>query len=791
MKIPNNFDDINEWADFWRDEIGVNVIPAVSRGKIPVVKWKEFQDKPIPRETHDQWKNQGLFDNGMAIILGRVWHRADRLDYYLVCIDADNALAIQELFTRNGKHLPIEQFANRTIVELHKDNPNRLHFYVYTVGKQLRNKSSDVGHLDPGVDPDSVPCFEVKASSGLLSFPCPGIHKDGFPIEIIGTLEPVVLSNTATIDDMQNHIDSVCRKYGLFSGSDGNKIPISELFKDDAVIYEGHNRHEALLRVIESLIKRTAGVLPLDQIKQFSGDWNNKHCNPPLDDREFNKQWKSATDFMAKNNSVSESEGSGSSSKKNRGFSENLNESDVDYEDRLIAEYHLKTLSDTQEIYYYNNSNGIFVPNGESILMMRIESDLGRDDPNDPESTRLSNHDFNERIGHIKRRTQTSRASLNPNIEWLATTDCMINLKTEETQPFNPKFMCTTQIPVYYNQGYPTGKFADFFRLVEGDTSKITKFLNDIMSPRDVNQFLDFLAYCLWRDYPHNYWMLLHGAGFNGKSILLNLIERFLGKDNASGETLDRLLHRDFSIANLFGKMVNVDADVSADMILDNTGIIKKLTGNDLHPGEFKHKTPFKFRNYAKLIFSCNRIPKNTDDTTAFFRRLIIINFTQQFLGEKEDPHIIDKISTQEELTALLHKLIPRLRRILRDGFKKLTDEVLTENYDKYTLGSDPVKYFCEKALELDPQSRVPKLEMYEHYDRFCKAKGLTIESSTLLSMKLTRDMRLESGKTRVQGESVRYWRGVRLVGWEEREREEQDTIGDYSSFDEAVRAAP
>ena len=182
--------DFNEWADFWRYNLGVNVIPANSRRKRPLVNWKEFQDKPIPEGLHNQWKNHSSFDNGIAIILGKVWHRNDRQDYYLNCIDVDNLKAIQELFTRNGKATTIEEFSKKTIIEQHRDNPNRLHLYVYTVGIPLRNKSSDVGRLSDNVDPDTIPAFEVKASSHLLSFCCPGIHKDGHKVEIIGTREP-------------------------------------------------------------------------------------------------------------------------------------------------------------------------------------------------------------------------------------------------------------------------------------------------------------------------------------------------------------------------------------------------------------------------------------------------------------------------------------------------------------------------------------------------------------------------------------------------------------------------
>lgn len=121
--------------------------------------------------------------------------------------------------------------------------------------------------------------------------------------------------------------------------------------------------------------------------------------------------------------------------------------------------------------------------------------------------------------------------------------------------------------------------------------------------------------------------MLLVGKGLNGKSILLRLVERFLGRDNVSGETLQRLLKEKFSVANLFKKMANVDADVSHDIIFNNTGVLKKLTGNDLHIGEHKYKKPFKFPNHAKLFFSCNKIPET--DTDAFFRRILQINFTK------------------------------------------------------------------------------------------------------------------------------------------------------------------
>jgi putative DNA primase/helicase len=340
----------------------------------------------------------------------------------------------------------------------------------------------------------------------------------------------------------------------------------------------------------------------------------------------------------------------------------------------------------------------------------------------------------------------------------------MINLITGETQPFDPKFMSTTKIPVNYDHGYPAGVYADFFRMVEGkELPKIMSFLYEIMDLEDVELFLDYLAYCLWREYRYNFWMLLVGKGFNGKSVLLDLIERFFGSENKSGETLRRLLTERFSVANLYNKMVNVDADVSADVIFNNTGVLKKLTGNDLHVGEHKFKKPFYFRNHAKLFFSCNKIPETGDDTDAFFRRIFIINFSQQFFGKKNDPHLIDKISTDDQLSILLSELISRLPRIIEHGLRQVTNEALEETYDKFTRGSDPVKYYYETALQPEIGSKISKLDMYNHYEEFCKLHRLTPESDQSFSRKMTKVHGLKIGRPRINHELIYCYMDIKL----------------------------
>ena len=150
------------------------------------------------------------------------------------------------------------------------------------------------------------------------------------------------------------------------------------------------------------------------------------------------------------------------------------------------------------------------------------------------------------------------------------------------------------------------------------------------------------------------------------KVYLLELITKLLGRLNVSNETLHRILESKFASAKLYGKMANIDADMSKEE-LKHTGMLKMLTGDDDIPAEFKFKNPFSFRNYAKLIFSANTMPVTPDETDAFFARLIIINFPNQYLGDKANPYLLDELTTETEMSGLLSMLIRRLPTCLKD----------------------------------------------------------------------------------------------------------------------------
>ncbi len=244
----------------------------------------------------------GLFAYGIAVVLGRLW-RGKNADKHLNLIDADNQLAIQEICSWNGKTISIEQLADWTLVEQHKDATNKGHIYILST-KPFPTKASDKGKPDTAnkIFSNEIPAIEVK-NVGSLSFVWNSIHKGGYRYEFIKWDEKAALC-----DEFPRHIDRICKKYGLVyldeHGRGVGVIPITELFKRDTVIYEGSNRHLHLqqLRVNNSLIARNKSIFSVDKIKQLAMEWNQEHCRGPLHDKEFDKLFDQSARFILKYN---------------------------------------------------------------------------------------------------------------------------------------------------------------------------------------------------------------------------------------------------------------------------------------------------------------------------------------------------------------------------------------------------------------------------------------------------------------------------------------------------------
>jgi len=207
-------------------------------------------------------------------------------------------------------------------------------------------------------------------------------------------------------------------------------------------------------------------------------------------------------------------------------------------------------------------------------------------------------------------------------------------------------------------------------------------------------------------------------------------VQRFLGDYNVSNRSLQELATDRFATSDLYGKLANICGDLP-NTALRNTGTFKMLVGNDIITAQKKFIGAFKFRNYAKLMFSTNQPPEpKNDQSHAFFRRWLLITCPRIFQGEDQDPTILRKLTTLEELSGLLNLVIDRLHALLENGgFKETqTTEQIRESYMRK---ADPIKAFAQDWLVEDEDSFVDKKELYNYYTKYCNINNFSPEGKT------------------------------------------------------------
>jgi putative DNA primase/helicase len=217
---------------------------------------------------------------------------------------------------------------------------------------------------------------------------------------------------------------------------------------------------------------------------------------------------------------------------------------------------------------------------------------------------------------------------------------------------------------------------------------------------------------------------MLVGEGSNGKSTLIKTLITLLGKENCSNRSLQELTSDRFAKADLNNKMANFFLDLPAKKILDS-GDFKILVSGDRISAQKKHQQPFAFENHAKLVFSANQIPEVEDKSYAYYRRWVIIPFNRTFEGEEKDEHLIDKLTTEQELSGILNLALKGLRKLYSErGFKDID---ISEIRRQYETGASRIKSFIDQKCILGSGNEslfVESTRLREAYRKYCREQG-------------------------------------------------------------------
>jgi putative DNA primase/helicase len=420
--------------------------------------------------------------------------------------------------------------------------------------------------------------------------------------------------------------------------------------------------------------------------------------------------------------------------------------------DELVTAHEFKTTTDTKEIYTYQD--GVWQPKGEALIHAECVSKLGEE---------ASAHNTSELLHYIQGVTYIDRSLFNANPTLINLQNGVYDLEKGELQLHSPAFLFTHKLPVVFDS--------------EAKCLEIERFLEQVQPNSKGRQgMIELVGYCLYRRYQfHRSWML-SGNGANGKSTFINLIRSFLGPDNTVSVSLHDLEEHRFTKAALYDKHANLYPDLPSRALLQ-TGIFKMTTGADPLTGEKKFRDPFNFTNHAKMIFSANQVPRSSDDSDAFHRRWIIINFPNKFEGDKADPRILEKLTTPAELSGLFNLAAKAVKELLARG-QFINDNTTDVKREHYIRLSDPVRSFVMDCVDASPDDFIAKDLLYEEFATYCRENNFPSVAKISFDKRLRTEAPVHDYRPRDADGRVHAWKGIKLRSDQDREEDKQAKLG-------------
>lgn len=319
----------------------------------------------------------------------------------------------------------------------------------------------------------------------------------------------------------------------------------------------------------------------------------------------------------------------------------------------------------------------------------------------------------------------------------------LLDIRDMSFKEHTPSYLSTVQLNVEYNP--------------QVDCPQFKKFLNEVLDCKLIPLVQEIVGYLLTTNTASQKAFVFWGPARTGKSTLLWVVEYLLlGKKNVSNIPLQEIGDK-FKTAELLGKLANVFSDLPSKSI-DDTGIFKVVTGEDYLMAEKKNKNPFKFKPFARLVFSCNELPRNyVDRTEGFYRRLIIVPFSRQIEKSKIDKAL--KYKFQREKEGILNWALEGLKRLYENNFEFSENELTDGVKKEYKRENNNVISFVEECCELDGLFSCSRIEIYEAYKEFCVEAGL----KTLSQIKFNKELEGNFNITRSRSGKLRSWNGVRI----------------------------
>lgn len=275
---------------------------------------------------------------------------------------------------------------------------------------------------------------------------------------------------------------------------------------------------------------------------------------------------------------------------------------------------------------------------------------------------------------------------------------------------FNKNDYLTYQLPFDYDENAKCPLF--------------NKYLDRVLPDLNLQKIIfEFFGTMFLKDIKHEKILLLNGSGKNGKSVLHDVLHALLGDENITSLSLASLIDpKSQTRALIENKLLNFSSEIGSTKNLD-LDMIKKLASQE--PVEIKevYKKPYIMKNYARLAFNCNSLPKEVENSEGFHRRLLIIPFSQIISDDEIDLNLAKKIIASE-LPGIFNLIIEGMKRF-REQEKFTNSLIIKDESEKYRRDSNSVLSFIDEENYIISDRQDMRISaFYQAYRIYCNDNG-------------------------------------------------------------------
>lgn len=242
------------------------------------------------------------------------------------------------------------------------------------------------------------------------------------------------------------------------------------------------------------------------------------------------------------------------------------------------------------------------------------------------------------------------------------------------------------------------------------------RYLSRVLPEIELQHIIaEYFGYVFTRGMKLEKALLLYGSGANGKSVLFDVMNALLGRQNISNFSLSDL-NEEHNRAHIANKLLNYGSEINAGITKD---IFKTLVSGEPIMARLKYGNSFQMERYAKLAFNCNELPKDIEHSEAYFRRLLIVPFKARIPDDEQDKDLARKI-VETELAGVFNWVLAGLRRLLVNRNFTASD-IVRKQVEEYRRESDSVQSFIDE----NPGRELGLLKVgYANYREHCNEAG-------------------------------------------------------------------